>query len=167
MGYVAKSPATGRPSITAAISLSMAYREDRLEHVADTWQTIAALPHALIIDTKKCAAYLVLQSAKYAMCVWQATVVSVPQPITGSGVGKCDGGGGVDSRRWIFNRAARWEWMSVWNVQEWLYQPTKWCTLMDCHDVAPPESFVFWVVVRQGMPYHCWRRRWLGRGGRA
>ena len=59
-GYVAKTPASGRPSITAAMSLRLAYREDRLQHVADTWQTIAALPHAVIIHTTKSAAFLVV-----------------------------------------------------------------------------------------------------------
>ena len=134
-GYVAKTLASGRPSITAAMSLCLAYREDRLQHVADTWQTIAsaALPHAVIIRTTKSAAFLVLLSAKYAMRTWQATVVSVPH------TGECDEGGGqsgeggdVDStcrfRRWVFNKQARWEWMSVWNVEEWLYQPTTRCT---------------------------------------
>ena len=147
-GYVAKTPASGRPSITAAMSLSVAYREGWLQHVADTWQTIAALPHTLIIDTTKSAAFLVLLSAKYAMRTWQATVVSVPPTgECGEGGGECGEGGGVDStyrfRWWIFNKAARWEWMSVWNVKQWLYQPTEWCALTDCHDVAPPESFGF------------------------
>ena len=31
--------------------------------------------------------------------------------------------------------------MSVWDINEWLYQPTKWCTLTDWQDIAPPESF--------------------------
>ena len=46
-------------------------------------------------------------------------------------------------KRWVFNKAARWEWMSVWDINEWLYQPTKWCTLTDCQDIAPPQSFGF------------------------
>ena len=145
-GYVAKTPLSGRPSITAAMSLCLAYREDRLQHVADTWQTIAALPHTVIIHTTKSAAFLVLLSSKYAMRTWQATAVSVPHN------GECDEGGGqsgeggdIDStyrfRRWVFNKQAKWEWMSVWNVEEWLYQPTAWCTLTDCQDVAPPANF--------------------------
>jgi hypothetical protein len=40
-----------------------------------------------------------------------------------------------------FNKQARWEWMSAWKVEEWLYQPTTWCTLTDCQDVAPPANF--------------------------
>ena len=70
------------------MSLCLAYREDRLQHVADTWQTIAALPHAVIIHTTKSAVFLVLLSSKYAMRTWQATVVSVPHN------GECDEGGG-------------------------------------------------------------------------
>ena len=27
------------------------------------------------------------------------------------------------------------------NIKEWLYQPTKWCTLTDWQDIAPPQSF--------------------------
>jgi len=80
------------------------------------------------------------------MRTWRATVVSAPH------TGECDEGGGqsgeggdVDSsyrfRRWVFNKQATWEWMSVWNVEEWLYQPTTWCTLTDCQDVAPPANF--------------------------
>jgi hypothetical protein len=87
-GFVAKSPVSGRPSITASMSLCLAYREDRLQHVADTWQTIAAFPHALIIHTAKSAAFPVMLSAKFAMRTWQATMVSVPHS------GECDEGGG-------------------------------------------------------------------------
>ena len=32
--------------------------------------------------------------------------------------------------------------MSVWNVEEWLYQPNTWCTLTDCQDVAAPAFFL-------------------------
>ena len=35
--YVAKTPASGRPSITAAMSLCIAYREDRLKNVGQIW----------------------------------------------------------------------------------------------------------------------------------
>ena len=97
----------GRQSITAAMSLCLAHREDRLQHAADTGQTIAALPHALIIHTTKSAAFLVLLSANYAMRTWQATVASVPH------AGECDEGGGqsgeggdVDST-YRFRRFAR------------------------------------------------------------
>ena len=41
----------------------------------------------------------------------------------------------------VFNQKGRWEWMSVWKVEEWLYQPSTWCTLTDCQDVAPPADF--------------------------
>jgi hypothetical protein len=104
------------------------------------------LPHAVIIHTTNSAAFLVLLSAKYAMRTWRATVVSAPH--TGEydeGGGQSGEGGDVDSsyrfRRWVFNKQATWEWMSVWNVEEWLYQPTTWCTLTDCQDVAPPANF--------------------------
>ena len=40
-----------------------------------------------------------------------------------------------------FNKQARWERVSVWKVEEWLYQPPTWCALTDCQDVAPPENF--------------------------
>ena len=85
------------------MSLCLAYREDRLQHVAETWQTIAALPHAVIIHTTKSAAFLTLLSARYAMRTWQATVVSVPHTSEGGEVGGESGGdGGVDStyRSW-------------------------------------------------------------------
>ena len=77
-GYVAKTPASGRPSLTAAMSLCMAYREDRLPHVAETWQTLAALPHAVIIHAATGRVVLVLLSGRYAMRTWPATVVTKP-----------------------------------------------------------------------------------------
>ena len=40
-----------------------------------------------------------------------------------------------------FQSAGHWERMSVWKVEGWLYQPTTWCTLTDCQDVAPPAYF--------------------------
>ena len=115
----------------------MAYREDRLPRVAETWQTLAALPHAVIIHTVTGRVMLVLLSARYAMRTWPATVVTKPSAATASGDASTDN----DNRRWVFNKAARWEWMSVWDINEWLYQPTKWCTLTDCQDIAPPETF--------------------------
>ena len=118
MGYVSKTPASGRPALTAAMSLCMAYREDRLPRVAETWQTLAALPHAVIIHTATGRAMLVLLSARYAMRTWPATVVTKPH------TGKCVGDSGIDNdTRWVFNKAERWEWMSVWDINEWLYQP--------------------------------------------
>jgi hypothetical protein len=118
------------------MSLCLAYREDRLQHVADAWHTIAALPQALIIHTTKSAAFLVLLSAKYAMRTWQATVVSVPH------MGECrDGGGQSGEGGDVFNKQARWEWMFVWKVEEWLYQPTTWCALTGCQDVVAQAIF--------------------------
>ena len=132
-GYVSKTPASGRPSLTAAIALCQAYLEDRLQDVADTWQTIAALPHAVVIHTPTSQAFLVLMSAKYAMRTWPANVVSVPHVDEGRDVGSERGDSGVVDlayrfRRWVFDMSAVWEWMSVWNVEECSYQPKQRCT---------------------------------------
>ena len=102
--YVAKPLVSGRSSITAAMSLCLAYREDRLQHAADTWQTIAALPHALIIHTTKSAAFLVFLSVKYAMRTWQATVASVPH------TGACDEGGGQSGEGGDVDSTYRFRW---------------------------------------------------------
>ena len=146
---MSKSLASGRPSLTAAMSLCMAYREERLPQVAQTWQTVAALPHAILINTAADRHVLVLFSARYAMRTWPAKVVTKPH--TGdlghrfrghSDSGDMAGDSGDNGMmRWVFNKASRWEWMSVWDISEWLHQPTKWCTLTDCQDIAPPETF--------------------------
>ena len=125
----------------------MAHREDRLRGVAETWQTLAALPHAVIIHTLTGRVMLVLLSARYAMRTWPATVVTKPH------TGKCVGDSGIDNdTRWVFNKAERWEWMSVWDINEWLYQPTKWCTLTDWQDIAPPQSFGYLGCRATGEP---------------
>jgi hypothetical protein len=96
-GFVAPTPASGRPSVTAAQASRHLHNKDSLSQAGRAWRAVVLGPHKLVRNNNQ--VFLVVAGGRYAARVWPASACG--------------------ESYWRLDLTCPWEWLFVDNIEAW------------------------------------------------
>ena len=110
--YTSKSPASGRPSISAAAALNICWEFHDLRQAERAVQSCILQQHSLSHNKEDGNYYLIMLASTYAARAWRSQAV-----------------GGF----FVIDPSKKWEWVMVRNLRAWEFIPSVWD--VSSHDV--------------------------------